>query len=51
MKVARAAARATEPAPASDFSGLVVQDEIVVGVPPSRLRASIASFTPGARTV
>lgn len=50
MKILRAAARPTKPAPASNFSGVVYQDEVVVGVPPSRLRASVVSFTPGART-
>jgi quercetin dioxygenase-like cupin family protein len=50
MKIIRVAARATKPAPASNFTGLVYQDEVVVGAPPSRLRASVVSFTPGART-
>jgi quercetin dioxygenase-like cupin family protein len=50
MKVVRATDRATKPAPASNFSGVVYQDEVVTGVAPSRLRASIVSFTPGART-
>jgi quercetin dioxygenase-like cupin family protein len=50
MKVVRAADRATKPAPASNFTGTVLQDEVVTGVAPSRLRASVVSFTPGART-
>jgi quercetin dioxygenase-like cupin family protein len=50
MKVVRAAERATKPAPASNFTGVVFQDEVVTGVAPSRLRASVVSFTPGART-
>jgi quercetin dioxygenase-like cupin family protein len=50
MKVVRAADRATKPAPASNFTGTVLQDEVVTGAAPSRLRASVVSFTPGART-
>jgi quercetin dioxygenase-like cupin family protein len=50
MKIVRAADRATKPAPASNFTRVVFQDEVVAGVPPSRLRASVVSFTPGART-
>src|SRR5690349_16897339 len=50
MRIVRAAERATKPAPAANFTGTVFQDEVVVGVPPSRLRASVVSFTPGART-
>jgi quercetin dioxygenase-like cupin family protein len=50
MKIVRAADRATKSAPAANFTGVVFQDEVVVGVPPSRLRASVVSFTPGART-
>ena len=50
MKILRATARATKSAPASNFTGTVYQDEVVTGVLPSRLRASVVSFTPGART-
>jgi len=50
MKVVRAAARATKQAPAANFTGTVWQDEVVVGEAPSRLRGSVVSFTPGART-
>ena len=50
MKVVRANTRVTKAAPASNFSGTVYQDEVVVGVAPSRMRASVVSFTPGART-
>jgi quercetin dioxygenase-like cupin family protein len=50
MPVIRAAARPTKQAPASNFTGTVYQDEIVVGASPSRMRASVVSFTPGART-
>lgn len=50
MKVIRAAARQTKPAPAANFTGMVLQDEVVTGTLPSRLRASVVSFTPGGRT-
>lgn len=50
MKVVRAAERTTKAAPASNFTGTVFSDEVVTGTPPSRMRASVVSFTPGART-
>lgn len=50
MTVLRASARATKQAPASSFTGTVFSDEVVAGKPPSRMRASVVSFTPGART-
>ena len=50
MKVVRAAARPTKQAPPDNFSGIVLQDEVVVGVAPSRMRATMVSFMPGART-
>src|SRR5579872_5478944 len=50
MPVIRAANRTTKQGAASTFSGTVFQDEIVVGAAPSRMRASVVSFTPGART-
>ncbi len=50
MPVVRASARATKQAPAANFTGTVYSDEIVVGATPSRMRASVVSFTPGART-
>lgn len=50
MKVIRASARNTKAAPAENFTGTVMQDEIVTGVAPSRLRASSVSFSPGGRT-
>jgi quercetin dioxygenase-like cupin family protein len=50
MKVIRAAARPTKVQPADNFSGIVFADEVVVGAPPSRMRATVVSFTPGART-
>jgi len=50
MKVIRANARPTKKAPAANFTGTVLQDEVVQGTAPSRMRASVVSFTPGART-
>ena len=50
MKVVRANARATKVQPATNFTGTVFADEVLVGVPPSRMRATVVSFTPGGRT-
>jgi quercetin dioxygenase-like cupin family protein len=50
MKIVRASERTTKQAPAAYFTGTVYQDEVVVGVPPSRMRGTVVSFTPGART-
>ncbi|MBV9251785.1 MAG: cupin domain-containing protein [Acetobacteraceae bacterium] len=50
MTILRASARATRVAPAANFTGTVFNDEVVVGKSPSRMRASVVSFTPGART-
>jgi quercetin dioxygenase-like cupin family protein len=50
MEIVRAAARATRQAPGKNFTGTVLQDEVAVGAAPSRLRATVVSFTPGART-
>ncbi len=50
MKVVRANARATKVQPAANFTGTVFADEVMVGTPPSRMRATVVSFTPGART-
>jgi quercetin dioxygenase-like cupin family protein len=50
MKIHRSSARATRIAPASNFTGTVLNDEVVTGAPPSRMRASVVTFTPGART-
>ncbi|GGG21455.1 cupin [Caldovatus sediminis] len=50
MTVVRASARPTRQAPASSFTGVVYQDEVLSVTPPSRLRASVVTFTPGART-
>ena len=50
MKVIRAAARPTRQQPATYFTGTVYADEVVVGTPPSRMRATVVYLTPGART-
>jgi len=50
MTVVRASARATRRGDAANFTGEVFQDEVLVGQPPSRMRATVVSFTPGART-
>ncbi|MBX9701612.1 MAG: cupin domain-containing protein [Acetobacteraceae bacterium] len=50
MTVVRAADRGTKTQPAANFTGTVYSDEVVAGQAPSRLRASVVSFTPGGRT-
>jgi quercetin dioxygenase-like cupin family protein len=50
MKVVKASARATKTGSAEYFTGSVLQDEVVVGTPPSRMRATSVTFNPGART-
>ena len=50
MRVIKASSRPTKLAPAENFTGTVMQDEVVTGESPSRLRATSVSFTPGART-
>lgn len=50
MTIMRASARPTKEAPAERFTGTVLQDEVVVAKAPSRMRATVVSFTPGART-
>ena len=50
MPVIRAATRATRIAAAAQFTGAVFNDEVVAPTAPSRLRASVVSFAPGART-
>jgi quercetin dioxygenase-like cupin family protein len=50
MKVLRASDRKTTVQPATNFSGVVFADEVVVGAAPSRMRATVVSFTPGGRT-
>jgi quercetin dioxygenase-like cupin family protein len=49
-KIIRASDRATKTQPATNFTGTVFADEVVVGEKPSRMRATRVSFTPGART-
>ncbi len=49
-KVVTANARPTKVAGAANFTGTVYQDEVLVGQAPSRMRATLVSFTPGART-
>ena len=50
MTVVRASPRATKRGAAENFTGEVFQDEVLVGQLPSRMRATVVSFTPGART-
>ena len=45
-----AASRATKAAPASSFTGTVLQDSIATPHAPSRTSATLVTFTPGART-
>ncbi len=49
-KVVTANARPTKTGAPATFSGIVYQDEVLVGAAPSRMRATLVSFTPGART-
>jgi len=50
MQVIRSANRKTGRGPATNFTGTVFSDEVVTPTSPSRMRASVVSFTPGART-
>ena len=50
MTVLRASQRSTKVQPAANFTGTVFSDEVVSGKSPSRMRASVVSFTPGGRT-
>src|SRR5512138_677885 len=50
MAVVRAESRPTKKAADANFTGVVWQDEVLVGKAPSRMRATMVSFTPGART-
>jgi quercetin dioxygenase-like cupin family protein len=50
MTVVRASARATRQGAAANFTGEVWQDDVVVGQAPSRMRETVVSLTPGART-
>jgi quercetin dioxygenase-like cupin family protein len=49
-RIMRAAARPTNKAPAGNFTGLVLHEEVFAPEAPSRLRASRVCFTPGGRT-
>jgi quercetin dioxygenase-like cupin family protein len=46
----RGSQRATKRQSEANFTGEVFSDEIVTGKTPSRIRASVVSFTPGRRT-
>ena len=50
MPVLRSSDRQTKVQPPANFTGVVFSDEIVQGSAPSRMRASVVSFTPGGRT-
>jgi quercetin dioxygenase-like cupin family protein len=50
LKVLRASNRKTNVQPPANFTGVVFSDEVVAGTAPSRMRASVVSFTPGGRT-
>jgi quercetin dioxygenase-like cupin family protein len=50
MQIIRASARSTKQGPDQWFTGTVWQDEVAVGAQPSRLRATLVTFSPGART-
>ena len=49
-RIVRAGVTPTKKAPAANFTGLVLHEEVFAPEAPSRLRASRVSFTPGART-
>jgi len=49
-RVIRASARPTKQAPDATFTGIVWQDEVFVPEQPSRLRATVVTFAPAART-
>ena len=50
LKLHRANDRPTKAAPPENFTGHVMQDPVLVGEAPSRMRATNVTFTPGART-
>ena len=50
VTIRTAASRATKTAPASSFTGTVLQDSLAVPLAPSRTSATLVTFTPGART-
>ncbi len=49
-RIVRAGSRPTKRAPDASFTGVVWQDEVFAPEPPSHLRATRVTFTPGART-
>jgi quercetin dioxygenase-like cupin family protein len=49
-RIVRAQSRPTKRAAAASFTGVVWQDAVFAPEPPSRLRATRVTFTPGART-
>ena len=48
MSIMRANDRPTKQAPEANFTGQVLQDPVIVGTPPSRMRATNVSFMPSA---
>lgn len=50
VTVRSASTRATKTAPASSFTGTVLQDAMATPQAPSRTSATLVTFTPGART-
>jgi quercetin dioxygenase-like cupin family protein len=50
VMIRSAASRPTRAAPASSFTGTVLQDSMVTPQAPSRTSATLVTFTPGART-
>ena len=49
-RIVRAQSRPTKQAAAASFTGVVWQDAVFAPEPPSRMRATRVTFTPGART-
>jgi quercetin dioxygenase-like cupin family protein len=50
VTIRSAASRNTKAAPASSFTGTVLQDSLATPQAPSRTSATLVTFTPGART-
>ena len=50
LKIYKAEDRATKKASEDLFEGDVFQDEVLLGIAPSRMRATNVTFSPGART-
>lgn len=49
-KIIRASERDTKTQPSTNFVGVVYADEVCTALPPSKMRATRVTFTPGART-